>query len=175
MPITLEEVKAAVGGVVVRRPHFARVMLDKGYITNYHHAFDRYLDTQEYHDYMGNGHPTVERCIQVLKGAGGKVYTILGLACRQNGGEPLMYSQFCYHIQQDEQRRCATMHISRKLGEQIEVDWAGDPAYIVDPDTKEVTKAHIFAGVLSYSQYPYVETFISEQQAPLDHCPHSYV
>ena len=86
--------------------------------------------------------------------------------CRQSGGEPLMYSQFCYYIQQDEQRRRATMHISRKPGEQIEVDWAGDPAYIIDPDTGEATKAHIFVGVLSYSQYPYVEAFISEQQAP---------
>ena len=86
--------------------------------------------------------------------------------CRQSGGEPLMYSQFCYYVQQDEQRRRATMHISRKPGEQIEVDWAGDPAYIVDPDTGELTKTHIFVGVLSYSQYPYVEAFISEQQTP---------
>ena len=73
MPITLEEVKAAAGGDVVGRPHFARLMLEKGYITNYRHAFDLYLDTQEYHDYMGNGRPAVERCIRVLKGAGGKV------------------------------------------------------------------------------------------------------
>ena len=77
-----------------------------------------------------------------------------------------MYSQFCYYIQQDEQQRCATMHIARKPGEQIEVDWAGDPAYIVDPDTGETIKAHIFVGVQSYSQYPYVEAFVSEQQAP---------
>lgn len=87
-------------------------------------------------------------------------------ACRQSGSEPLMYSQFCYYIQQDEQQRRATMHIPRKPGEQIEVDWAGDPAYIVDPDTAEVTKAYIFVGVLSYSQYPYVEAFVSEKQAP---------
>ena len=53
--------------------------------------------------------------------------------CRQSGDEPLMYSQFCYYIQQDEQKRCATMHINRKPGEQIEVDWAGDPAQITDP------------------------------------------
>lgn len=86
--------------------------------------------------------------------------------CRQNGREPLMYSQFCYYIQQDEQHRRATMHISRKPGEQIEVDWAGDPAYIIDPDTGEATKAYIFVGVLSYSQYSYVEAFISEQQSP---------
>lgn len=36
--------------------------------------------------------------------------------CRSTGEEPLMYSQFCYHIQQDEQKRNATMHISRQPG-----------------------------------------------------------
>ena len=85
--------------------------------------------------------------------------------CRLSGEVPLMYSQFCYYIQQDEQKRRATMHIDRKPGEQVEVDWAGDPAYITDPDTGEATKAFIFVGVLSYSQYPYVEAFLNEQQA----------
>ena len=42
--------------------------------------------------------------------------------CSQNGDEALMYSQFCYYIQQDEQKRRATMHIPRKAGQQIEVD-----------------------------------------------------
>ena len=37
--------------------------------------------------------------------------------CRANGDEPLMYSQFCYHIQQDEQKHRATMHINRKPSE----------------------------------------------------------
>lgn len=36
--------------------------------------------------------------------------------CRLNNEEPLMYSQFCYYIQQDEQKRRATMHINRKPG-----------------------------------------------------------
>ena len=61
--------------------------------------------------------------------------------------EPLMYSQFCYYIQKDEEKRRATMHIPRKPGEQIEVDWAGDPAHIIDPDTGEITEAWIFVGV----------------------------
>ena len=51
--------------------------------------------------------------------------------CRANGDEPLMYSQFCYHIQQDEQKHRATMHIKRKPAEQIE-NWAGDPAMIIE-------------------------------------------
>ena len=48
------------------------------------------------------------------------------------------------------------MHISRKPGEQIEVDWAGDPAHITDPDIGEIIDAWLFVGVMTYSQYPYV-------------------
>lgn len=46
--------------------------------------------------------------------------------CQQSGDSPLMYSQFCHYIYQDEQKRRATMHINRKPGEQVEVDWSGD-------------------------------------------------
>ena len=84
--------------------------------------------------------------------------------CRANGEEPLMYSQFCYHIQQDEQKHRATMHINRKPGEQVEVDWAGDPATVIDPDTGEIIKAYIFVGVMTYSQYAYVEAFLDMKQ-----------
>ena len=83
--------------------------------------------------------------------------------CRQCGEQPLMYSQFCYYIQQDEKKRRATAHIPRNPGEQIEVDWAGDPAYVTDPNTGEVIEAWIFVGVLSYSQYAYVEAFPDEK------------
>lgn len=85
--------------------------------------------------------------------------------CRLSGDNPLMYSQFCYYIQQDEQKRRATMHINRKPGEQVEVDWAGDPARIIDPDTGEIINVYLFVGVMTYSQYPYVEAFIDEKQA----------
>ncbi len=84
--------------------------------------------------------------------------------CRPNGVQPLMYFQFCYYIQQDERKHRAIMHIPRKPGEQVEVDWAGDPAHIIDPDTSEITDAYLFAGVISYSQYAYVEASINERQ-----------
>ena len=84
--------------------------------------------------------------------------------CHLAGEEPLMYSQFCYYIQKDEEKRRATMHIKRKPGEQVEVDWAGDPATIIDPDTGEITPAWLFVGVMTYSQYTYVEAFINEKQ-----------
>lgn len=51
-------------------------------------------------------------------------------------------SEICYSVLEgqdtkDEQKRPVTMHINRKPGEQVEVDWAGDPAHIImgiDPD-----------------------------------------
>ena len=73
--------------------------------------------------------------------------------CRQSGDEPLMYSQFCYYIQQDEQKRRATMHINRKPGQQIEVDWAGDSAQNTDPDTDEIIPAFLFVGVMTCLQF----------------------
>lgn len=85
-------------------------------------------------------------------------------SCRMNSEEPLMYSQFCYYIQQDEQKRRATMNIPRKPGEQVEADWAGNPAQIIDPDIGETTDAWLFVGVMSYSQYTYVEAFMNERQ-----------
>lgn len=84
--------------------------------------------------------------------------------CRANGDEPLMYSQFCYHIQQNEQKRRATMHIRSKSGEQVEVDWAGDSVTIIDPDTDELLKAYIFVGVMTYSQYAYGGAFLDMKQ-----------
>ena len=83
--------------------------------------------------------------------------------CKQCGEQPLMYSQFCYYIQQDEKKRRASAHIPRKPGEQIEVDWAGDSAYVIDPNTGEAVEAKIFVGVLTYSQYAYVEAFPDEK------------
>jgi len=49
-------------------------------------------------------------------------------------------------------------------GQQIEVDWAGDPVHIIDPYTGEMTPAYIFIGVMTYSQYTFVEAFINEKQ-----------
>jgi transposase len=84
--------------------------------------------------------------------------------CKHAGDSLLMYSQFCFYIQKNEENRRATMHIPRKPGEQIEVDWAGDPAKIIDPDTEELIDAWIFIDVMTYSQYAFVEAFLNERQ-----------
>ncbi|MCP4306006.1 MAG: PHP domain-containing protein [bacterium] len=41
--MTIEEVEAEAGGGVVGRPHFAGVMIQKGYVENVPEAFERYL------------------------------------------------------------------------------------------------------------------------------------
>jgi transposase len=84
--------------------------------------------------------------------------------CRRSNELPLMYSQFCYHYQKFAETKRASMHIPRKPGEQIEVDWAGQTASIVDRNTGEIIPAYVFVAVLSYSQYAYVEAFLSQDQ-----------
>ena len=53
------------------------------------------------------------------------------------------------------------MHIPRKPGEQIEVDWAGDTTKVIDSSTGEIIPCYLFIGVLNYSLYAYVEAFFS--------------
>jgi hypothetical protein len=68
-----------------------------------------------------------------------------------------MYSQFCFHFQKFAEQERATMHIPRKPGDRIEVDWAGDKLYIVDRDTGEAIPVYLFVGVLPFSMYAYAE------------------
>ena len=70
MTMTWEEVVAMAGDGVVGRPHFAQVMLAKGYAKDKGEVFDKWL---------GDGKPayadrprlTAERAIELIRGAGG--------------------------------------------------------------------------------------------------------
>ena len=84
--------------------------------------------------------------------------------CRRLGELPLMYTQFCLHYREFAHKTKATMHIDRRPGEQMEVDWAGQTAYLIDTDTGAEIPAYIFVAVLSSSQYAYVEAFLSRNQ-----------
>lgn len=92
------------------------------------------------------------------------LWTEYCMVCRIGNQQPLMYSQFCYHYQKFAEKKYATMHIPRKPGEQIEVDWAGQTAAIVDDETGELIPAYIFVSALSYSQYAYAEAFLDQKQ-----------
>ncbi len=71
--LTAAEVEALAGGQIIGRPHFAEAMVNRGYVANRREAFDRYLDTDEYHDRVETGKPSVAECIDAVKSSGGVV------------------------------------------------------------------------------------------------------
>jgi len=83
--------------------------------------------------------------------------------CRVANKLSYKYTQFCKLYRDYAMKNKATMRIHHKPGQKIEVDWAGDPAYIINNITGELMKAHIFVAVLPYSQYAYVEAFLDEK------------
>lgn len=56
--------------------------------------------------------------------------------------------KFPLHSQQYAEKNRAIIHIPRKPGNIIEVDWAGDKLYIVDRDTDESNTVYLFVGLL---------------------------
>ena len=68
--ITLDEVVAESGGLVVARPHFAKVLLRKGYVTSMQQAFDEYLGKGA-KAYVERDRLTPEECFALIHGAGG--------------------------------------------------------------------------------------------------------
>ena len=76
---------------------------------------------------------------------------------RDIGGVPYMYTQFCEKYRRWARVTKATMRITHKPGDAMQVDWAGDPLYITDPVTGEEAPAYIFVAVLPCSWKTYAE------------------
>ena len=56
------------------------------------------------------------------------------------------------------------MHPKHKPDEILQVDWAGDPASVIDHSTGEVILAYVFVATLPYSGYCNVVAFFSINQ-----------
>jgi transposase len=108
-------------------------------------------------------------CIHKEMGRTGVTLSLLWVEyceeCRNSGQIPYQSTQFYKYYREYTQKHRATMHINRKPGDIMEVDWAGDAAHITDSVTGEVIKAYIFVAVLAYSKYAYVEAFFSQNEA----------
>ena len=76
---------------------------------------------------------------------------------RHEGGIPYMHTQFYDKYHRWARATKATMRISHKPGDAMQVDWAGDPLYIVDSVTGEECPTYIFVAVLPCSWYTYAE------------------
>ncbi len=70
-PLTQAEVEQANNGKATGRPHFARALVQKGYVASVQEAFDRYLTTPEYDRTVERPKPTPADGIAVLQQAGG--------------------------------------------------------------------------------------------------------
>jgi transposase len=84
--------------------------------------------------------------------------------CRDSGKIPYQLTQFKKRYREYLAVTKATMHINRKPGELMEVDWAGQTAGIIDTDTGEIIPAYIFVAALPYSGYAYAEAFLAQNQ-----------
>ena len=70
MPVSFEEAEAIAGGDVIGRAHFAKVMVQKGYVSSIKEAFDKYLAAKK-PAYVG-GHVLTDReAIEIIHNAGG--------------------------------------------------------------------------------------------------------
>jgi predicted metal-dependent phosphoesterase TrpH len=67
--ITLEEVQAR-GGGMTGRPHFAQLLLEKGYVSSMQQAFDDYLD-ESAKGYVTRREPQFAEAVQHIRRAGG--------------------------------------------------------------------------------------------------------
>ena len=87
--------------------------------------------------------------------------------CSENGDIPYQLTQFKKYYREFLVTTKATMHINRRPGELLEVDWAGQTASIIDTDTGEAIPAYVFVSALPYSGYSYVEAFLSRNEEAL--------
>lgn len=70
MAITLDEVRAVAGPDQVGRPHFARVLVQKGYVKSTQEAFDRYL-AKGAPAYLDKVRLPLDRAVAMINAAGG--------------------------------------------------------------------------------------------------------
>jgi len=76
---------------------------------------------------------------------------------RNDGGVPYMYTQFCEKYRRWARVTKATMRITHKPGDAMQVDWAGDPLYITERETGEEWPSYVFVAVLPCSWDTYAE------------------
>ena len=68
--------------------------------------------------------------------------------CRDAGEIPYQLTQFKKYYRDYVVKTRATMHINRKPGEIMEVDWTGQTAKLIDTDTGEEIDAYVFVAAL---------------------------
>jgi predicted metal-dependent phosphoesterase TrpH len=89
--ITLEEAEAR-GRGMTGRPHFARIMVEKGYVANIRQAFDDYLD-ESAKGYVYRLEPEFAEGVEKIRQAGG--IASLAHPVRVKGDVPVLLPELC--------------------------------------------------------------------------------
>ena len=69
--ISKEELKEIEGNASLGRPHFAKILQERGIVKTRQEAFGRYLDTAEFHRKTDGQKPAPEEAIEIIHRAGG--------------------------------------------------------------------------------------------------------
>lgn len=81
------------------------------------------------------------------------------------GRATYQYTQFCQHYQDYAGALRRSMRQVHRAGEKLFIDYAGPTVPIVNPDTGELRRAHIFVAVLGASNYTYACATVGETQS----------
>lgn len=71
VPLTRSSVEKYSAGGALIAPHFARAMIDTGYVKDVKDAFDKYLDTPEFKEKTRREKLSPEKSIELIRSAGG--------------------------------------------------------------------------------------------------------
>jgi transposase len=77
------------------------------------------------------------------------------------------YTQFCEHFARHIKRTRATMHLSHRAGDYLQVDFAGKQLHYIDIQTGEIITCPVLVCTLPFSGYTYVEALPSAGQEHL--------
>ncbi len=119
--ITLEEAEAR-GRGMTGRPHFAQIMVEKGYVSNFRQAFDDYLD-ESAKGYVYRHEPALAEAIRHIREAGG--VASLAHPVRVKGDLPSLLPELCeaglnaieaYHSDHDPEETRFYLDLARKHG-----------------------------------------------------------
>jgi 3',5'-nucleoside bisphosphate phosphatase len=119
--ITLEEAEAR-GRGMTGRPHFAQIMLEKGYVANLRQAFDDYLD-ESAKGYVFRREPTFAEGVERIRRAGG--IASLAHPVRVKGDVPALLPELCdsgmsaieaYHSDHTPQDTAQYLELAKRYG-----------------------------------------------------------
>lgn len=105
--------------------------------------------------------PNIEFILEELKNNKTLTIKMLWEEYLTQNPDGLRYTQFRERIKEAIGERNIRMHIDRKPGEKMYVDWAGDTGKMYDRLTGEQKKVYYFVATIGVSSYTYVEAFLN--------------